>query len=112
MIVTRRGLHYPKPDWQFWRDSTVTDMVSQWQITKMAYVSRKPIFTEPVSMGVKYWAIDNRRRDVSGMLDALFHCLERAFVVKDDSLIVDVHWLFMGVDPKNPAVEICIQRHV
>jgi Holliday junction resolvase RusA-like endonuclease len=41
-------------------------------------------------------------------MDSMCHCLERAGVVKDDSLLINWNWIFMGLDRKNPKAEIVI----
>jgi hypothetical protein len=56
----------------------------------------------PVKLTVDYWAGDKRTRDVSGMLDALFHLLVYSKVLKDDGLVRDVTWRWNGVNPKFP----------
>ena len=45
-----------------------------------------------------------------GMLDALFHCFERAGVVADDMLFQEVLWTQQGYDKENPRAEIEIKR--
>lgn len=96
MGVTRTGIHYPNPKFKAWRDSVLP------QIPRV----RMP--KNSLGIEVKYWNGDLRRRDVSGLLDAIFHCLElkQAGVIVDDSLIEEVHWLPMGLDRLAPRAEI------
>jgi Holliday junction resolvase RusA-like endonuclease len=94
MIVTRTGLHFPKPEWAKWRDAKVDEIKHQLP------AGFKP-YTVPVNMKFHYVAGDKRRRDMPAILDSIFHVLERAGVVKDDSLI----WVTeseRGYDPKKP----------
>lgn len=63
----------------------------------------------PAKMDVAYYPGDLRRRDVPGMIDALFHCLEHGGFVKDDSLIKDVTWQTFPVDRANPRVNIVLE---
>jgi Holliday junction resolvase RusA-like endonuclease len=106
MQMTRTGHHYPKPEWAEWRNRTVDSIMEQWGRN-----SQVRTISEPMIMKVDYWAGDKRRRDVPGMIDAIFHCLERGEFVRDDSLITTVHWNFMGMDKKNPraVVDIIIE---
>ena len=100
--TTRTGQHYPKPKWKAWRD----EMVQQIR------ASSRPIhgwtvhtsLTVPCKAHVVFRHGDRRRRDVAGMLDALCHVLERAGVVKDDSLIVDWEVITSAVVHKHPSV--------
>lgn len=81
MGITRTGKHYPKPEWAIWRDDVVRQILNQW--------NGKPI-DKPCKIVVIVTNGDKRRRDVPGMLDALWHCLEKARVVTDDKLLADV----------------------
>ena len=97
MGVSRSGFHYPKKNFKNWRDSAVAQTVSQ----------RAPHFTmfiEPLRLRVLYTPSDNRRRDVSAILDGLFHVLERSGIVRDDALIKDVEFHTNTVDKENPCV--------
>jgi len=80
MIVTRTGLRFPKPEWAKWRDEMISVVKSQlpndW----------KPIET-PCSVRLAYIAGDKRRRDQPAIIDALWHVLEKAGVVTDDTLL-------------------------
>jgi Holliday junction resolvase RusA-like endonuclease len=98
MQTTKAGHHYPLPAFATWRD----DMVIQ---TRGAAVrlGGKPIAV-PCKLSVVFRHSDKRRRDVSGLLDALFHVLERAGVVKDDSLIQDVDVATASLQRDKPSV--------
>lgn len=54
----------------------------------------------PVSLTVEYTPGDRRVRDVSGMLDALFHLLVRAEILDDDGLVWEVHWIRHPAQPR------------
>jgi hypothetical protein len=80
MGVTRTGRHYPKKDWAAWRDAAVMQIQAQ----------LPPGFqtiTEPVNARLEYVASNHRRHDQPAILDAIFHVLERAEIVRDDCLI-------------------------
>jgi len=100
MIVTRSGHHVPKPKWAAWRNEVLAQIFQQ--------RTHGPI-DKKSSIWVRYFAGDRRRRDVPGMLDALYHCLERAKIVKDDSLLDHVVWT-PGYDKSNPRVLVLIKE--
>ena len=78
MIVTRTGMHFPKPEWAKWRDAAVQQVRAQ---LPHCY---KPC-GGPVLMQLNYIAGDHRRRDMPAILDSIFHVLEKAGVVVDDA---------------------------
>jgi Holliday junction resolvase RusA-like endonuclease len=80
MIVTRTGRHFPKPEWAKWRDAAVMQVKTQLTLGFKT-------FTEPVNMQLDYFHGDKRRRDMPAILDSIFHVLEKAGVVADDTLI-------------------------
>jgi Holliday junction resolvase RusA-like endonuclease len=100
MVVTRTGLHFPKPEWAKWRDEAVSGVKHQIPI------GFEPI-SQPVDMTLYYCAGDRRRRDMPAILDSIFHVLEKAGVVKDDTLLWVTH-SWRGYDKKEPKASICI----
>ena len=101
MGITRTGHRYPKKDWAVWRDGVL------YQLRNIKF----DLIDEPCIITVNYYASDKRRKDVPGMLDALYHCLERSGMVRDDVLLRNVHWLY-GYDKDNPRVEISIEPEI
>lgn len=95
--TTRNGHHYPQARFKKWREDCTIQMKAQRNIPKT------PI-DYPVHLKVDYWAGDKRTRDVSGMLDALFHLLVYCKVIADDGLIRDVTWRWNGVNKQFPKV--------
>lgn len=69
---------------------------------------RKPI-TRPVHLTCTYTPGDLRTRDVSGQLDALFHLLVYAKVLKDDGLVHDVTWRRQPMDRKQPRITLNLE---
>ena len=66
-------------------------------------------FLGPVAVTVAYWLKDNRRPDLTNLLQATADILEKAGVIRDDRNIVS--WdgsRIMGVSP-NPRTEITIR---
>jgi len=80
MGVTRTGRHYAKPTFARWRDDAVR------QIRCQLPSGWKPIDV-PCNVRIDYVAGDRRRRDMPAVLDAVWHVLEKAGVVADDTLL-------------------------
>lgn len=80
MIVTRTGKHFPKASWAKWRDEKVAEV-------KRQLPAGFKTINEPVNVRLTYVAGDKRRRDQPAIIDSLFHVLEKAGVVEDDTLI-------------------------
>lgn len=100
-MVSRYGHHYPNKSWAQWRDGIVG------YLTKLQNLDR---FENPCRLTIQYWYGDRRRRDIPGMVDALYHCLERSGILKDDSLVTELHWHPMGYDKANPRVTLKIEE--
>lgn len=79
-IVTRKGKHIPKKEWAKWRDEKVEEVRNQ---LPQAW---EPVST-PVKCSMEYVTGDKRRRDFPAVVDSVFHVLEKAGVVTDDTLI-------------------------
>ena len=77
---TKTGKSYPKKLFADWRAEAIrqikTQLPSGWT----------PIAV-PCNVRLDYVAEDRRRRDFPAICDALWHALERAGVVKDDTLL-------------------------
>lgn len=98
MGVTRTGIHYPKPEFAKWRDLTIIQIQSQ--------CPRVLISASDLEWSFFYTPGDNRRRDVPAILDAIFHCLERAGVVFDDKHIANLYFKTLPVDKENAGMVI------
>lgn len=102
VLMTRTGHKYPNPKWAAWRDKVVASM-------KIQAISQKTNF-EPIkgtlTISLNYWKGDLRRRDVPAILDSLWHCLERAGIIEDDSQLCNVHFTVMGLNRLNARVEM------
>lgn len=106
MGVTRTGIHFPRKSFSQWRDQVVRDLKQTMLESKNSCV----YFDVPCLLRVYYWAGDKRRRDVPAMLDGLFHCFERAGLIKDDCLFKQIEWFHYGYDKDNPRAEIKIEE--
>ncbi len=80
MGVTRTGRHYAKPTFKRWRDDAVRQIHPQLPFPWTA-------IAVPCNVRLDYVAGDKRRRDMPAVLDAVWHVLEKAGVVADDTLL-------------------------
>ena len=85
-----RLMSYPNKRFAIWREDAAKQILLECGCKAAGY-------TRPVALHVNYWPGDNRTRDVSGCLDALFHLLVYAGVLKDDGLVHHVTWHRMAV---------------
>jgi Holliday junction resolvase RusA-like endonuclease len=96
--ITRTGHRFPNKKWAVWRDEAVRGVREQ--------LSRHfKTITEPVNVRVTYVAGDRRRRDCPAILDAVWHVLEKAGVVADDTLLWPVESI-RSYDKDSPRCEI------
>ena len=104
MLMTRTGKHYPKAIWAIWRNQVVRELIETCKPTS------ETMLTEPCKMTVVYIPEDHRRRDMSAMLDSLFHCMERAGLIEDDSLVVNLSWAALAKNKENAGANIIIEE--
>lgn len=106
-IQTRRdGRRFPLPEFVAWRADAV------YQIRRHFQKQGRPIpyFDVPLKMTVQYWASDKRRRNVTALLDGLFHAFEVIRLVEHDELFLDCDWQHCGVSAKSPRAVITIEE--
>ena len=102
MGVSRSGHHYPKRAWSYWRDKVVSEMAQQ--TLKDRFIKSNCAAT------IYYLAGDRRVRDIPAMVDSLFHCLERAGILENDSLIKKLSWVPLGFKRNKPRFEIELEE--
>ena len=80
--TTRTGHRYPNDRFVNWREEVLGQLISQAD-------SRKPLNNPHLILrcDIRYWPTDRRTRDVPGMEDALYHCLERSGIIANDGQI-------------------------
>ena len=93
---------YPNKTFTNWRSFACLQILDQRDY-------RLPPLLVPVHLTVEYWHGDARTRDVSGQLDALFHLLVYAKVLKDDGLVHEVTWRRQAINRKFPKVVLTIE---
>ena len=101
-FVRGRLVKFPNRRFKAWREAALLQFLPQ----------ARGIYTlvRPCVLRVAYWPGDRIRRDVSGMLDALFHLLERGRLVENDCLIEHVVWRRMALDRTAPRVEMELEE--
>ena len=108
MKNTRSGHRYPDKKWAAWRDEMLKQINRVfWHDTAPEVIPAAIMFGE-CAVHIDYWPGDLRRRDVPGMVDALWHCFERAGIVKDDKQFTQVYWVTRELDRENPRAQIRI----
>ena len=75
---TKTGKSYPKKLFADWRAEAIRQIRAQFHGEPIAV---------PVNVRIDYVAEDRRRRDFPAICDAIWHALERAGVVTDDTLL-------------------------
>lgn len=96
--VSRNGIHYPKKQFIKFRNACIAQILTQRPLKS---------FISPVCMKVVYNPPDNRKRDATAILDALFHILEYSGILKDDSLVVRVE--YTKINDKNSDYTFLLQ---
>jgi Holliday junction resolvase RusA-like endonuclease len=105
MLVLRNGMHIPSKKFKEWRDDALEQVGAHKIMVKNHYSKKNPMITVPCMHEIEYFAGDHRRRDIPAILDAVYHVLERAGVVKDDCLLKDLNFR-QHYDKENPRVII------
>ena len=99
MKVTRSGIHYPDPKFVAWRNDMFAQIKKQLPV--IATINDKNLKWTFI-----YTPEDNRRRDTPAILDAVYHVLERSFIVRDDCLIKNLSFAELPVDKQNAGILI------
>jgi Holliday junction resolvase RusA-like endonuclease len=89
---------YPNKRFVAWRDNA----------TKQ--IGQQPTLKGDVHMHVTYTPGDLIRRDVTGMLDALFHLLEHTGIVENDNQIKAIAWRTEPLQRKAGQVHIELEE--
>lgn len=111
MGVGQSGKHYAQPLFRNWRNRTRDSIITQIpaKLRSVAWMRKTgAIFTGEVTVNLEYWSGDKRRRDQSAIIDALWHVLEGAGVVKDDAQL----WVTestRGYDKDNPRAVLRLE---
>lgn len=97
-IDPRSGRHYANERFEIWRAAAMTQILNQRPAGPAIFV--------PCRVKVDYTPGDLIGRDVPGMMDALWHVLERAKIIVNDKLLEDVQWNRHDLDRENPVTAI------
>lgn len=99
IIITRTGHRFPEKRFSNWRKAAIESIAPQ----ILPFED-----TAEVKMFVSYTPGDRIRRDVTGMMDAIFHLVEKVGIVTDDAKIKDVEWTTNPVQPHAPRCEVVL----
>ena len=83
--IRRDGHHYPRKAFLNWRAAMHVQILEQ-------VPCLRPATSAPVSLACGYHPGDDKVRDVSGQLDALFSLLVHTKILTDDGLVYNVTW--------------------
>ncbi len=97
---TRYGRRYPNERFKAWREFAFLAIRKKNRKIESAGAD--------LSILIKYYPGDRRRRDIPGIKDAIFHVLERSGVVEDDSMFKNAFFITEPLDRENPRVELMI----
>lgn len=101
MKVTRSGHHYPNPSFLLWATTAILSLKRQKQFPTLCDDNNG-------NWCFIYTPADRKRRDITAILDSVFHCLERAMIVSDDSIIRNITFITLPPNKNNPKLEIIL----
>lgn len=101
VLITRAGRRYPPKAFQVWREEMLRQI---WGMPS------RPYFTGPVSIIADYVPGDLIKRDVDGMLSALFHLIVKAGILQDDAQVKNVQWHQWPLDREHPKCRVTIEE--
>ena len=101
-LCVRGGKIHKYPDARFilWREEALNQIAVQ--------RGTRPTSAMPVHLRVEYTPGDRRVRDVSGMLDAVFHVLAKSGTLDDDGLVWSVEWIRHPMNKAKPRAMLTI----
>ena len=70
----------------------------------------RPAITGPVALIADYVPGDLIKRDVDGMLSAIFHVIVKAGLLLDDAQVKNVSWHQWPLDRENPKCRVTIKE--
>lgn len=97
---------YPNKTFTNWRARAFQ------QILEEPDWGRRRIITQPVRLTCEYWRRDQRTRDISGQLDAIFSLLTYTKILKDDGLVREVVWTCHPINRKFPKLVLTIEAYI
>lgn len=100
VIVTRSGHRFPAKRFKLWREDAFRQLESVGNL-------QIPADWVPL-VCVIYTPGDKRRRDVPGMVDALWHLMEKFGMVDDDARLTNLAWATNPVNKERAGVEVII----
>jgi Holliday junction resolvase RusA-like endonuclease len=99
IIITKTGHRFPNKKFAEWAVGTI------WQIRSQR--GGYPMISSPeYDWKFDYTPENNQRRDITAVLDAVFHCLEKAGVVSDDRWIQNITFRQNPANKENAGIVI------
>ena len=102
-IAYQRGkmIRFPNKRFKDWRNQASKEVLAQVSLHKKPLVG-------PLVCVADYVPQDQRRRDLPGLADAIWHLLEYTGLIEDDSQIVDLHWHSYKQDIAAPCLKVTL----
>jgi hypothetical protein len=102
ILVLRNGMRIPNPKFKAWSIKTIGEIRLQ---TPYKF---EPLTNRSLVWNIEYTPEDNRRRDCTGILDGIMHCLEKSKIVSDDCIIKHLRYNELTANKSNPGVIITV----
>jgi len=104
--ITRTGHRFPTRAWSEW----LADTLPLIEVQRLKQHIKEPML-DKMELRVDYYSEDNRRRDCTALLDAIFHVLEKAGIVKDDAQFKIIDWTDHGkVEGETARAEVYMDK--
>lgn len=104
VLIKGKVLHIPDKRFKKWREAVLPQLKIQ-----RGQCAWFPLQT-PITLECEYTPGDRRTRDVSGMLDALFHLIVKAGLLTDDGLVWAVTWRRNEMDRQRPGLRFTMTK--
>jgi Holliday junction resolvase RusA-like endonuclease len=90
-FILGRKVRYPNKRFTAWRTQAALELIVQRTKWPMLTKMQLPLKGD-LKMRVSYHPLDHKRRDLTGMTDALYHLLEWCEIIEDDGQIKGMTW--------------------
>jgi Holliday junction resolvase RusA-like endonuclease len=103
-LVQGRVMKFPNKRFKAWRAEALAQLDPQCA-QEGAYLPLQ----STIRLRCEYTPGDARVRDVSGLLDALFHLLVKADILEDDGQVHEVEWKRLEINRESPGLTFHVE---
>lgn len=108
IIITRTGKRFPSARFSKWKREVMPCLSMQLRAQGLLNFP----LSQPCSVTIDYYTADKRRRDMPGIIDAIWHVLEKVGIVSDDTFLGGtkkyVRWNHLGLNKEKAGVTLTI----